>query len=252
MKSEHPGILFMHKRSLVTLIAAVAVAATTCASAYAKVDQTAAHLKAVLQQRLGHPVKGVTKSPIAGLYEVNLGPQLVYSDAAGNYLLIGNMVDTRTNRNLTEERLSDLNRVSFANLPFGNAVKVVHGNGSRRIAVFSDPNCPYCRIFENTLRSVNNVTVYTFLFPVLSADSMAKAKSIWCSPDRAKAWEAWILDRHEPAASGHCNAAAISANLALGQKFNVTGTPTIILANGQRLPGAVSADELNKALNALH
>ena len=244
----------MQKRNLVTLVVTMAMAAVTVAfmSSCAKAEPATEHLKLVLQQRLGHPVKSVTKSPIDGLYEVNTGSQLVYSDANGDYLLIGDLVDTRTGINLTEERSNDLNHIDFASLPLDDAVKVVKGNGSRRIAVFSDPNCPYCRAFENTLKSVDNVTVYTFLYPVLSADSMAKAKAIWCSSDRAQAWEAWILERRMPSASGDCNTLAINANLTLGQKLGVTGTPTIILSNGHRLPGAVPLEQLNEELNAMH
>jgi thiol:disulfide interchange protein DsbC len=116
--------------------------------------------------------------------------------------------------------------------------------------VFSDPNCPYCRQLENTLKSVDNVTVYTFLYPVLSPDSTVKAKAIWCSADRAKAWEAWMLDRRAPS-GGSCDTAALDSNLALGQKMNVTGTPTVFLADGRRLPGAVPAATLDKELSAV-
>ncbi len=165
-------------------------------------DPVTDKLKATLEARLGSDaqIKGIAKSPIAGLYEVNLGSQIIYSDANGDYLLLGDLVDAKSRKNLTEARLADLNRIDFASLPFANAVKVVKGNGSRKIAVFSDPNCPYCRQLENTLKSVDNVTVYTFLYPVLSPDSTAKAKAIWCSADRAKAWEAWMLDRRAPRA----------------------------------------------------
>jgi len=244
----------MQKRTLISLVAAIAMTLATAmfTQAYARTDTIPAHLKTVLQQRFGHPVSSVTKSPVAGLYEVSIGPQIIYSDASGDYFLVGDLIQARTGRNLTEEHLNNQNRVGFSSLPFDNAVKVVHGNGSRKIAVFSDPNCPYCRVFENTLKSVNNVTVYTFLYPVLSADSMNKARAIWCSPDRAKAWSAWILGRRAPTASGNCNTSAINANLALGKRFNVTGTPTIILPNGHRLPGAVPLDELNRELAALH
>jgi thiol:disulfide interchange protein DsbC len=131
-------------------------------------------------------------------------------------------------------------------------VKVVKGNGARKIAVFSDPNCPYCKQFETTLKSVDNVTVYTFLYPVLSPDSTAKSKSIWCSTDRAKAWESWMQDHQAPTAAGTCDTAAIDKNLALGRAMNVEGTPTVFLADGRRLPGAVPADRLNKELSAVH
>lgn len=236
------------------IAALVLAAAASVLGCQARADQTTDKLKATLQARLGMDasIKGITKSPVAGLYEVNLGSQIVYSDANGDYVLLGDLVDTKSRRNLTEARLADINRIDFANLPFANAVKVVKGNGSRRIAVFSDPNCPYCRQLESTLKSLDNVTVYTFLYPVLSPDSTAKAKQIWCSQDRAKAWESWMLERQAPLASGNCNTAALDSNLALGAKMNVTGTPTVILVDGRRLPGAVDAGRLERELNETH
>jgi len=189
---------------------------------------------------------------LPGLYEVNLGAQIVYSDATGDYLVLGDIVDAKTRKNLTEARLAETNRIDFASLPFANAVKVVKGNGSRKMAVFSDPNCPYCKQLETTLKSIDNVTVYTFLYPVLSPDSAVKSKSIWCSSDRAKAWESWMQDRQAPTAAGTCDTAAIDKNLALGHAMNVDGTPTIFLADGRRLPGAVPADRLDKELSAVH
>ncbi len=242
----------MQKRiRIAALVLAVATAVLGCS---AQADQTTDHLKETLQSRLGSDaqIKGITKSPIAGLYEVNLGTQIIYSDANGDYLMLGDLVDAKTRRNLTDARLAELNRIDFASLPLQNAVKVVKGNGSRKIAVFSDPNCPYCKQLETTLKSIDNVTVYTFLYPVLSPDSAAKAKSIWCSTDRAKAWEAWMLQHQAPTAAGTCNTAALDSNLSLGQSMNVTGTPTVFLADGRRLPGAVPADRLDKELSAVH
>lgn len=242
----------MQKR--IRIVALALAAAATVLGCSARADQTADKLKTTLQSRLGADIqiKGITKSPVAGLYEVNLGSQIIYSDANGDYVLLGELVDAKTRRNLTEARLADLNRVDFGALPFANAVKVVKGDGSRKIAVFSDPNCPYCHQLENTLRSIDNVTVYTFLYPVLSPDSTAKAKQIWCSSDRAKAWQAWMLDRKAPSAAGNCDTAALDSNLALGAKMNVTGTPTVILTDGRRLPGAVDAARLERALDEAH
>ncbi len=131
------------------------------------------------------PIKSVEKTPIPSIYEVNLCTQIIYSDATGNYVFLGDLVDTRTSKNMTEARMSEINKIDFAKLPFENAVKVVKGNGSRKIAVFSDPNCPYCKQIESTLKSIDNVTVYTFLYPLLSPDSTAKSKSILYSKDRA-------------------------------------------------------------------
>ncbi len=240
----------MQKRiRIATLALAVVVAALGCS---AQADQTTDKLKATLQPRLGDAtIKSVSKSPIAGLYEVNLGTQILYSDAKGDYLVLGDIVDAKTRTNVTEARLAETNKIDFASLPFGNAVKVVKGNGARRIAVFSDPNCPYCKQLETTLKSIDNVTVYTFLYPVLSPDSATKSKSIWCSGDRAKAWESWMLDHRAPTAAGTCDTTAIDKNLALGQQMNVNGTPTVFLADGRRLPGAVPADRLDKEISAV-
>jgi thiol:disulfide interchange protein DsbC len=240
----------MKKPIRIAVIAlAVASAALGCT---AQADQATDKLKATLQTRLGDvDIKSVSKAPIAGLYEVNLGSQIIYSDANGDYVLLGDLVDTKKRANLTEARLAETNKIDFASLPLANAVKVVKGDGSRKIAVFSDPNCPYCKQLETTLKSVDNVTVYTFLYPVLSPDSALKAKSIWCSADRAKTWEAWMLDHHAPSAAGNCDTSALDKNLALGRGMNVTGTPTVFLADGRRLPGAVSADQLDKALSAV-
>jgi thiol:disulfide interchange protein DsbC len=234
-------------------LTALAVAAMTIGCT-AQADQATDKLKATLQSRLGADahIKSITKSPLAGLYEVNLGAQIIYSDANGDYVLLGDLVDTKTRANLTEARLAEINKIDFASLPLANAVKVVKGNGSRKMVVFSDPNCPYCKQLETTLKSIDNVTVYTFLYPVLSPDSMMKSKSIWCSADRAKTWEAWMLDHKVPPGPASCDTSVLDKNLALGHGMNVTGTPTVFLVDGRRLPGAVSADQLDKALASAH
>ncbi|MCE4543693.1 MULTISPECIES: DsbC family protein [Caballeronia] len=234
------------------LATAAAFAVTLGLGCSAQADQTTDKLKSTLESRMGDAtVKSIQKTEIPGLYEVNLGSQIVYSDATGNYVLIGDLVDTRSSRNLTEARLAETNKIDFAKLPLENAVKVVKGNGSRKIAVFSDPNCPYCKQLESTLKSIDNVTVYTFLYPVLSPDSTAKSKSIWCSKDRGMTWESWMLDHKAPSMAASCDTTAIDKNLKLGRSMNVTGTPTVFLADGRRLPGAVPADRLEKELSAV-
>ncbi|WP_186223877.1 DsbC family protein [Burkholderia gladioli] len=234
---------------IAALVLATAAATLGCT---AQADQTTDKLKTTLQARLGDAtVKSIEKSPIPGLYEVNLGSQIVYSDAAGDYVLLGDLVDTKTRKNLTEARMAEINKVDFASLPLNNAIKYVKGNGARKIAVFSDPNCPYCKRFESTLQSMDNITVYTFLYPVLTPDSTVKSKAIWCASDRAKSWENWMVSHQPPSGAGNCDTSPLDKNLALGRGLNVTGTPTIILADGTRLPGAVSADQLNSALAAV-
>ncbi len=236
------------------IAAAAALAAAVALGCTAHADQTTDKLKSTLQARLPEvQIKSISKAPIAGLYEVNLGSQMIYTDASGDYAIAGDLVDTKTRSNLSEAHLAELNKVDFASLPLDRAVKVVKGNGSRRMAVFSDPNCPYCKQLESTLKSIDNVTVYTFLYPVLSADSVTKSKAIWCSADRAKTWEAWMVDHRPPASpASNCDTSVLDKNLALGHGLNVTGTPTIILTDGRRLPGAVSANELKGALASAH
>ena len=149
-------------------------------------------------------------------------------------------------QNLTQKRLSELNAISWNDLPLDAAFKTVHGNGKRVLAVFVDPNCPYCKHFEKELVKVDDITVYTFLFPILSQDSHQKAQAIWCSADKSKAWSDWMLNGKVPAAA-NC-ATPIAENLAFARKNNITGTPTLIFANGQRVPGAISAERLEKML----
>ena len=235
---------------IAALVLTVAVATLGCS---AQADQATDKLKTTLQARLGDDatIKSISKSPIAGLYEVNLGTQIVYSDANGDYLVLGDIVDAKTRKNLTEARLSETNRIDFAKLPFDDAVKVVKGTGARKIAVFSDPNCPYCKQLESTLKSVDNVTIYTFLYPILSPDSTVKSKSIWCSKDRSMAWEGWMLDHTAPTAAASCDTTALEKNVKLGQSMKVDGTPTVFLADGRRLPGAVDADRLEKEMSAV-
>jgi len=232
-----------------TLALAVAAVALGCS---AQTNQTTDKLKSTLQSRLGEvTIKSVSKAPIADLYEVNLGSRIIYSDTTGDHLILGDIVDAKTQKNLTEARLSETDRIDFTSLPFQNAVKVVKGNGSRKMVVFADPNCKYCKQLESTLKSIDNVTIYTFLYPVLSPNSTIKSKSIWCSVDRAKAWEGWMQDQREPTTLGTCDTAAIDANLALGRTMNVSGTPTVFLSDGRRLSGAMPAYELDKALSSV-
>ena len=130
----------------------------------------------------------ISKAPLPGLYEIRVnGTDIFYTDAEANYLIQGNLIDLRQRRNLTEERLEKLTAVSFDALPLKDAFTVVRGNGKRKLAVFEDPNCGYCKRFERDLEKVNNVTVYTFLYPILSPDSTEKSKHIWCAKDKAKA-----------------------------------------------------------------
>jgi len=190
----------------------------------------------------------ISKSPMAGLYEVRVnGSEIYYTDAEGNFLLQGNLIDTKQRRNLTEERVDKLTAINFDALPVKDAFTIVRGNGKRRLAVFEDPNCGYCKRFERDLQKVNNVTVHLFLYPILSADSTEKSKNIWCAKDRVKAWQDWMVRDQTPTAAS-CDAAALARNLELGRKFKITGTPTLVFADGSRVPGAIGAAEVEKRL----
>jgi len=209
-------------------------------------------IKASIQKMLGGraEVKSVTKAPMPGLYEVNVGGQIVYADATGRYILNGELIDTKTNTNLTEERLAEINKIKWADLPLSRAIKWTKGDGSRTMAVFSDPNCGYCKKIEQTFQQMDNVTIYTFLYPVLSPDSTVKAKQVWCSTDRTKAWRDWMLNHTALTGNGSCNT-PVDQNLALGQSLNINGTPAVFFTDGTRIPGAADVATLERKLASL-
>jgi thiol:disulfide interchange protein DsbC len=192
----------------------------------------------------------ITKSPFPGLYEIRLnGTEILYTDAEGNYLLQGALIDTKSRRNLTEERVEKLTAVAFDSLPLKDAFTLVRGNGKRKLAVFEDPNCGYCKRFERDLQNVDNVTVYMFLYPILSQDSADKSRNIWCSKDKAKAWTDWMVRDQTPAnANANCDATVLARNVEFGKKHKITGTPTLIFADGSRVPGAINAQQVEKFL----
>ena len=192
----------------------------------------------------------VIKSPISGLFEVRInGSEIFYTDAQGNYLLQGDLIDTLQKRNLTEERIVKLTAMAFDDLPMKDAFTIVRGNGKRKIAVFEDPNCGYCKRFERDMQQVNNVTVSMFLYPILGAESAEKSRNIWCAKDKAKAWMDWMVRDVAPASAlPKCDATALTRNVELGKKHKITGTPTLIFADGTRVPGAINAQQLEKYL----
>ncbi|RYZ12640.1 MAG: DsbC family protein [Comamonadaceae bacterium] len=193
----------------------------------------------------------ITKSPLPGLYEVRInGFQLFYTDADGNYLMQGNLIDVKSRRNLTEERVDKLTAIDFAKLPLKDAFKIVRGNGKRQLAVFEDPNCGYCKQFERDLTKVDNVTIHLFLYPVLGPDSVTKSRHIWCAADKAKSWNDWMLRGVQPEAK-ECDTAALDRNRAYGSQYNITGTPTLIFSDGTRAPGAIPASDVEKQLAAV-
>ena len=212
-------------------------------------------IKKLLQQRLGEgtQVESVAKTPYNGLYEVRVGNEIIYSDAEAKYVFIGRILDTETSRDLTQARLDEINRIRFADLPLDLAVKSVKGTGKRVIAVFEDPNCGYCKRFRKTLAETKDITVYTFLYPILSDDSRAKVKNVLCSSDKVKVWDDWMINGKTPAAAPEsCNANATADKVVeLGKKLKVTGTPTIFFTDGSRVPGAIDAKTLESRLASI-
>lgn len=192
----------------------------------------------------------VRKSELPGLFEVRVdGVDIYYTDAQANYLIEGNLIDTRSKRNLTEERVDKLTAIKFEALPLKDAFVVVRGKGERKLAVFEDPNCGYCKRFERDLQKVDNVTVYMFLLPVLGADSMEKSKAIWCAKDRGAAWLDWMLrEQVASAAPANCDTGAVVRNAELGRKHKISGTPTLIFSNSTRVPGAIDNKRVEQLL----
>lgn len=195
-------------------------------------------------------VSSVTPTPVKGIYEVLTQGQIVYTSDDAQYFLVGNLVDPKNQRNLTAERMQQANKINVADLPLNQAIKHVKGNGKRVLYVFSDPDCPYCKRLEKELSQIDNVTIYTFLYPLKSLHPNAEkiAAQIWCSKNPYQAWQDYLIRDQAPTASAQC-ATPIHKNLALGEKLNISGTPTMFLKNGERLAGAMDAASLNTVLD---
>ena len=198
-------------------------------------------------------IESVVKTPYAGLYEVFMGGQIVYTDEKLTFLIAeGRLVDPKTKKDVTGERLEELTKIDFNSLPLDQAIKVVKGNGSRKLVVFSDVDCPFCkRLEQNELSNITDVTVYTFLYPLvqLHPDSPAKSKAIWCATNRVKAWNDWILNNQLPKNTGNCEVPLERVG-DLAKKVGVTSTPTLIFADGKRMLGAQPYKEIEKSLQA--
>jgi len=191
----------------------------------------------------------IKKTSVNGIYEIKTGTEIYYSDSSADYLFRGEILDTKTGVNITRERIEKLMAIDFSTLPLQDAIVWSHGDGSRKLAVFSDPNCSFCKKFEPELKQLKNVTVYTFAYPILSPDSEQKSRTIWCAKDRAKMWEEWMLKGTVPEVeSTPCDAATVERNLALGQRLRISGTPTIVYEDGRRSPGMLQLAELEAKL----
>lgn len=235
------------KLALTVLTAVLA----SCVNAQTAVE---ANIRKVVEPRLGGGVKidSVKATPYAGLYEIRAGGDIIYTDKKGEYLFIGHVYNARTSQDLTKLRIDEINKINFADLPFGSALKMVKGNGKRVMAIFEDPNCGYCKRFrQTTLKEIDNVTVYTFMYNILSEDSVVKSKNIWCAADRNKAWDDWMLSgKVAPTAPAKC----IDPHeqiFALGRKLRIEGTPAIFFTDGTRIPGAVDVKTLETKFAAI-
>lgn len=224
------------------------LAMTLGGTAFANEDEVRKSMEAFI----GAPaVESVKLTEYGGLYEVVLkNGQLVYTDAKNRFIIDGNVIDTATRRDVTQQRMNQLAAIDFSKLPLDQAVKVVKGKGTRVIATFEDPNCGYCKRLGKELEAMDDITVYTFLYPILSEDSRTKSDNIWCAKDQGKAWTDWVVGGKAPAET-RCDTGAIARNVELGQSLRISGTPTIFLADGTRIGGYVPRTELEKALSAV-
>ena len=238
----------MIKMKLAVLMATALLA--SCVDAQNTVE---AGIKKALEPHLGGAkIESVKETPYGGLYEVRVAGDILYTDKKGEFLVIGQVYDVKSSRNLTRERIDDVNKIKFSDLPLEMALKQVKGNGKRVIAVFEDPNCGYCkRLRQTTLKDIDNVTIYTFMYNILSEDSSVKSKNIWCASDRNKAWDDWMIAGKVPPATPAACESPNEKVLALGQKLRITGTPAIFFADGSRIPGAIDLKALEGKFDSL-
>lgn len=208
-----------------------------------------ADIKKAMEAKLGTKVESVTKSGYLGLYEVYADGNILYTDEKMTaFIAGGQLIEGAGLKNVTEERMRKLTAIKFADLPLERAIKQVRGNGKRVLATFEDPNCGYCKRLDKDLQKVDNVTIYTFLYPILSEDSLRKSKQIWCAPDRARSWNDWMVDGRAPAGKEDCDTSAITKNQEFGRRLSISGTPTIFFADGERVPGAMPLPKIEQKL----
>ncbi len=237
----------MTKRFVHACSVAIALCAALGASIAHATDDATSTLMQTLQKRFPTiRINSVQVSPVPGLYQVIAGDQVVYTDASGDHMIVGRMMDTKTRQDMSAQALDAFYTIDFKSLPFGEAIKIVKGTGEHKVALFADPDCPFCRQLEQSMQSVTNVTVYLFLFPLeqVHPHAMADATAIWCSPDRASAWTNWMLNRTPIPAGGSCANDPIANIHTLADSLHVHSTPTIFLENGKRIDGAVPTTQL--------
>lgn len=248
------------KRSKLVLVAAVATAACLFMPVAVRAEPAKATpaVQALVKKAVEAWLKGrftvdsVSKTPMPGIVEVRIGTDLLYADEKGSYAIVeGQMVDLKTGENLTAVRVEEISRIDFSKLPLELAMKTVRGNGKRQLVVFEDPYCSFCRTYRKTLLDTKDVTIYTFYFPILRAESVTVSRNAWCAKDRDEAWNDWMLLGKEPAAAPASCKFDSEKLVALGKSLGVTGTPTTFLSDGRRLQGAVNRERLDKALSEL-
>ena len=232
----------MFKTTLAAVLAATALAAPLAQAQEATIRKNLGERVPQLQK-----IDEVSRTPMNGLWEVRVGNEILYTDVEGNFLIQGSLIDAKQKRNLTEERVEKLSAIDFDALPVKDAFTIVRGNGKRKMAVFEDPNCGYCKRFERDMQKVDNITIHMFLYPILGGDSPDKSRNIWCARDKGKAWHDQMV-KDQPAASATCDTGAIARNLEFGKKHRISGTPTLFFTDGSRVPGAVSAAQVEKFL----
>lgn len=214
-----------------------------------------AAIRQVLKTKFpGVRVDGVRPAPMPGLFEVRFqnqdGPQILYTDAQANYFIDGSLIEAKSGRNLTEERLQKLSAIEFNSLPLDLALKIQRGNGKRVLAMFTDPYCPYCRRLEQSLLQIDDITIYVFMFPVIRPDLADHSRAVWCSSDKVKAWlELAAADAPKvPTASANC-ANPVDKVLEYGRSLRINGTPTLFFANGERAGGGMALGALRTKLD---
>lgn len=208
-----------------------------------------ASIKKAMEERLGTKVSSISKSPYLGLYEIYADGQILYTDEKLSVIIAGTLIDGKTMSNYTAERMQKLTAIKFSDLPLELAVKQVRGDGKRVLASFEDPNCGYCKRLAKEVAKLDNITMYTFLMPILSPDSLEKSNQIWCASDKAKAWNDWMQDGKAPTGKGDCDTSAVQKTVELGRKLAISGTPTLFFADGERVPGAVPIAQIEKKLD---
>jgi thiol:disulfide interchange protein DsbC len=241
-------------RSALRSLAALGLA-TACVAAWS--DDAAIRKAWAERNPKAPPIDEISKSPIAGLYEVRIGNEILYSDEKGDYMIFpsqdqadGHIIDTRTKTDITGQKLDKLVGFDVPNLPFKDAIVIKQGTGARRLVVFEDPNCHYCKDVEKNLVALKDVTIYTFLIPILGPDSVQKSRDIWCSKDAAKTWRSWMITGVAPQREmGRCDTAALTRNTALAEKHRVMGTPALVFDDGSRFGGFVELDKIEKRLD---